>query len=249
VTGAHAGHLLTVRKQLSFASPATSSSRSLLARSNVLDVYAPLSRLGLDGAAPGDFTSQSLSQSGDSNDNAINTAGPSTSCASWCWVTRCSSVLAILGKPVSRGPGCAVAHLCCKPTALPQGCLLPRKLTCRQHQPVMQAVGGLMLHLQRKSSQPSCQDAFAKLVLYCSDAVVDTAVSAQGRAYGLDPAFNALSPLYDPDVTASKGDFYNVSSGSSEVDSLGQPYGFFVRAMPGQPLGYPVVFPVRCPAA
>jgi Polycystin cation channel len=113
----------------------------------------------------------------------------------------------------------------------------------------LQVVGGMMLHLQRNSDRSSCAEAFAKLVLYCSGAVVDTAASAQGQAYGLDPAFNARSPMFDQDAVATEGDFYNTSRGSPEVNSLGFPYGFFRRAVPARPLGYPVVFPVQASRA
>lgn len=70
-----------------------------------------------------------------------------------------------------------------------------------------QVVGGLLLNHQRKIGSPSCESEFAKLILSCSDAVLDVASTSQGLAYGLDPAFNARSSLYDPDVVATAGTY------------------------------------------
>ena len=111
---------------------------------------------------------------------------------------------------------------------------------------MLQVVGGFLMHQTRNTAQPSCDTGFAKLVLRCSAAVIDTAASAQGRAYGIDPAFNARSPLFNADVYEHAGDYYNVSDGSPQVSLLGVPYGVFARPLPdfGDD-GFPVVFPVR----
>lgn len=57
--------------------------------------------------------------------------------------------------------------------------------------------------------------------------------------FGSDPAFNYLSPLYDPTLSAS--DWYNTTS-TDEVNPLtGLPYAFFHHPVQGYPDGYPLL--------
>lgn len=113
-------------------------------------------------------------------------------------------------------------------------------------------VGGVMVHLTRSTAAAPCTSARRHLVHGCTAAAQQLAKklaarpgSAQTAPYGMDPAFDTLSELFDADAAAHTGDYYNTSAGSDEVFASGMPHGVFSREVPGLPEGYPVVFPVR----
>jgi len=61
------------------------------------------------------------------------------------------------------------------------------------------------------------------------------------KPYGADPVFSSQSELYNPRLLGREGDFYNVSSGSDEVDSNGFPHAWFHSSLPSHPEGFPLV--------
>ena len=106
------------------------------------------------------------------------------------------------------------------------------------------------MHQKRRSRRHDCDARFARLSRLCAvdelgATIIDTGTPVQG--YGIDPAFNERSPLFDPTVSNAPGDFYNQSTASGEVNAQGVPHAFFPRALtPFSAGGFPVIFLV-CP--
>jgi hypothetical protein len=52
---------------------------------------------------------------------------------------------------------------------------------------------------------------------------------------GVDPVFNELSQLFSAQISLVPEQWYNTSTGSSDMDPQGVPYGFFHTPLPGEP--------------
>jgi hypothetical protein len=133
---------------------------------------------------------------------------------------------------------------CWSPLCRCTGCKLTERL-------MSQVIGGLVLNLERRRRQNGCSSQFAPLQVTCTignKVLRDDAVSALDahHPFGTDPVFNHRSRLYNSMLSGSIGDYYNVSSGATEVAATGLPYAFFTRRLHGHPLGFPVVFQARC---
>ena len=61
--------------------------------------------------------------------------------------------------------------------------------------------------------------------------------------YGSDPVFVRDTALYNPKMMGREGEFYNMTSGSKDVNINISPNGFFHRPMAGMPDGFPVIIP------
>jgi zinc transporter 1/2/3 len=111
-------------------------------------------------------------------------------------------------------------------------------------------VGGLLLHTTRKNAALPCnKDSFAAtFAMGCSEAsiplakrfaanfsVIESLSSLFSGAntdispYGADPVFLRRSSLYQPTLSGSEGDFYNVSDQGEVPVATGVPYGYFHR--------------------
>jgi hypothetical protein len=60
-----------------------------------------------------------------------------------------------------------------------------------------------------------------------SDVHLASQLPAPSMPSGIDPTFSALSQLYNAELAQSPGEWYNTSTGSTEVNINGAPYGFF----------------------
>ncbi|KAG1656783.1 hypothetical protein FOA52_007831 [Chlamydomonas sp. UWO 241] len=84
--------------------------------------------------------------------------------------------------------------------------------------------------------------AYPRLATACRDEAVSTIVAyLDGGGIRSDPVFNQLSSLYNTQVSMS--DFYNMSDGSPEVNSVtGVPFGFCHTPLKRFDDGYPMLF-------
>ncbi|KAG1675982.1 hypothetical protein FOA52_014226 [Chlamydomonas sp. UWO 241] len=98
----------------------------------------------------------------------------------------------------------------------------------------------MQLRVCRSTGYPS-------LVTACRNEAVSTTVAyVDGGGMGNDPVFSQLSSLYNKEVSMS--DFYNMSDGSPEVNSMtGIPFGFFHTPLKGFDDGYPLLFDTHMP--
>ena len=63
------------------------------------------------------------------------------------------------------------------------------------------------------------------------------------RPFGTDPVFIRGKVNYNPMMTGREGDYYNATSGSSDLNINGFPNMFFPRDLQGAPDGFPLVVP------
>jgi zinc transporter 1/2/3 len=112
-------------------------------------------------------------------------------------------------------------------------------------------VGGMFLHATRRPLELSCNAGSyaAKFALGCSKSAVPLTKSLSATAvfdyikrlfpgagsdiypYGVDPVFLRSSSLYEPSLSGSEGDYYNMSDPGEVPVATGVPYGYFHRGL------------------
>lgn len=94
-----------------------------------------------------------------------------------------------------------------------------------------------------------CNGRFSQLVARCSNPFAGLLDTRSGRnPFGLDPAFNPSSSLFNSHAAANPGLYYNTSPGSPEISALGNPYGFFPAEYNTSKAPFVLVFPVSSAA-
>lgn len=106
----------------------------------------------------------------------------------------------------------------------------------------LQILGGVLLVQKRSSDAPCCSHWSTRLSFLCSR----TCSKDQGpRPFGVDPAFNHLTPFFSRSAVENTDHYYNTSSESGDLATTGLPYAFFPRHLHRTDAAFPVAFEVR----
>ncbi|KAL0041497.1 hypothetical protein WJX79_005389 [Trebouxia sp. C0005] len=114
-------------------------------------------------------------------------------------------------------------------------------------------VGGLLIHQERRpvlaskrfeslASNSSIQGV--ELVDDCPVDMPQALCPLKVQPYGQDPVFNPFSSIFDEDLPGLDANYYNITTGSGEVSSVGSPYGWYSQNMQDYSTGFVAIFDV-----